>query len=472
MAIKYLSEHAGGGNISAYDAPYPTQGGQEVTYTMTGNSLTFVGYSNAVSGYFIMLRETIATASLPLQVFLSGGVIHFRVRDINNIDICYITSTTNITDGNFYGFKVEYDATAGTASIIVNGIAEDDLGFGSRILTTGTIATDSTIHHLMWNYVGNSRLQGALGHCGLAYDTGYTYSNFFDVDNKPIEVDEILWTAWNSTQPAFWHKYAWWTDNKGYGGLASTGDVNSGSTVGYEGIIEYSKLGLPTIGDAIAADILTDKIAWVDGVRLVGTGSGAGQPSLVGLNIIAKSRDLTDVAWIVREDPVITYDQIGLEGAANTATKVHDNTSFHSGADQLAIPITGNVVTWRVFIKMEAGQPYGLMSLYCRPGVVYYMYNITDNDGSVSHGIVFGSSPTNVIWCKAKSVQYPGWWEFVIELPDIVGATFGVSLTPGRGSSYGANIGGVTGWNTYGNVEAYDGLRLWQVISQPAEFND
>jgi len=94
------------------------------------------------------------------------------------------------------------------------------------------------------------------------------------------------------------------------------------STIG-----EFSGLGLPTIGDATAADIITDKVAWVDGVRLVGSNpGGAGKIILfhefngtVGTPISGTSPDFC-VEPIVFSSDGISLDGSGFCGNAGAGS--------------------------------------------------------------------------------------------------------------------------------------------------------
>ena len=284
-----LSQYAGGGNTK-YVPGMMTFDGSTGYYNKTGIS-TFSG--NLVTGVVKFNRDSFTGGSLeiPFRVDGSGGYTRMQIgafpSDHANSDyhdkivittqnsagtnLVRVISKTTLIDGNDHVLFYAFDGDTGAVTFYADGIDADDLTNGSRIApTTGTLAAGATqVVGVGATSTGALPFGGKVGYCGYldAYLTNPT--DFYHPTNGLQELDETTWTEWGA-QPAFWNQYGLMTDNKGSAGnLTENGTI----TPAFVNTITFPILGLNTIGDAVASDLLTDKVAWVDGERIVGTGS-------------------------------------------------------------------------------------------------------------------------------------------------------------------------------------------------------
>ena len=90
---------------------------------------------------------------------------------------------------------------------------------------------------------------------------GLDPEDFYTVESDVKQLDETTWAEWG-TQPLFWNAHGFMEDNKG-----SAGDMTKNGTIDLSdsNSLQQVNLGLDTIGDATANDIVAGKIAWVDG---------------------------------------------------------------------------------------------------------------------------------------------------------------------------------------------------------------
>lgn len=199
-----------------------------------------------------------------------------------------------------------------------------------------------------------------------------------------------------------------------------------------------------------------------------GGGSGEpAQPNLSPLNLLAKSRDLTQ--WSQTSGPVVTYDQVGLEGEANTASIVTDNNGSGYAAVNFSCPGFGasQPMMARFFVKETTENDYGWISVY---GVGSNFFNFRPNDPYMTGGFTaredYGQDAYMYV---IPSPHYAGWAEIGIWRANGNGSG---QISPARGTSYNSNLPSATGSWIVGNVEVYAGLYPWAVIGQPAAFND
>jgi hypothetical protein len=473
--IKYLSEHAGGGELfTPAMVKYNGNGRATLGITTSGNKVfgvvqmkreSFTGASFerliAVRGSSNSLRFLLTIYSSDYATVANRNKVSLYVANAASTTLALLISDVEVcndVENNLY-ISIDFDDVSDYV-FKVNGVDADDTGHADRVLINGV--PDSGLGTItLASLSATAMSEGYSGYLGYTiYDDNHRtdWETFIEADGTPRNID--------GSALMFYNPHGGHSNRGTIGDLVPADDPVTISDLGNTG---HPILGLPTIGDAVPADLAAGKIAWVDGARIVGTGAGAGQPDLTGLNLILKSRDLTDVAWADVQSPTATYDQIGLDGAANTATRLTDATGTHDGKAQNGIANGGVVVTARWFVKIEVGQPFSLMDMN---GIAstYFMYNIVDAEGE-NFGLAFGASSTGVTYYKIRSQQYPGWWELGIQL-DNPGNDAGLEIYPARGSTFGANIGGTTGSCTIGNMELYDGLTIADVIMQPAEFND
>jgi hypothetical protein len=221
------------GPIDIYSPPMMQSDGlrylESTGVQLAGNGFTFIATFRAEPSTslqtFVFVRETTGAATAPLAIEIlpsndgtHPNAIKITVNDLTNSNICTVVSDIPVSDGTYYSLKFEYDATAGTVSILINSVETEDAGYGSRLVTTGTISNDANANVVLfaaWNFA--SKFEGAIGHCGLVFGTGLAWSDFFNTNNSPKEIDEVSWAAFGSTQPVCWNPYGAWSDNRGSG---------------------------------------------------------------------------------------------------------------------------------------------------------------------------------------------------------------------------------------------------------------
>lgn len=156
------------------------------------------------------------------------GKVSIQGQTAASSNIVYLASNVTIDDGAEHTLFFSYDGTAGTATLIIDGADADDTGFGSRVLTTGTLDVGANTQYIssatttLYKFTG-----GAIGFFGYhdAYLTNY--SDFFDSSNYPIKQDETTWSnSGFGSQPLAWNEHGDMVNNKGSAGnMTKTGTI-------------------------------------------------------------------------------------------------------------------------------------------------------------------------------------------------------------------------------------------------------
>jgi len=166
----------------------------------------------------MLLSSTIALpnrqAKMQVQVTNSAGT-----------DICKIISTSTLLDGGDHVAMISFDGDTGDASLVIDGVDEDDTSNPDRIApTTGALDSGASSTIYVGANAGASHLGGDVGYFGYR-DAYLTNHGDFMSGSTPKELDETTWTEWGS-QPLFWNQYGTMSDNKG-----SAGNMTANGTI-------------------------------------------------------------------------------------------------------------------------------------------------------------------------------------------------------------------------------------------------
>ena len=281
-----LSQHAGGGNTKYYPSMLTFDGATSYYYLERASSATALGIvlrvnvapftgASDIRPYDIR-QGTGTTFQLLIRFYASdhadselANKCHIICRNAANSTIVSLLTDVNICDSTDHLIVFTYE-NAGNAQLYVNGVNADDIGFSSRVLTADTLVTyvsGTGKYAIGGDTGGGSLLEGNIGYVGLI-EAYITDPAIFGTDTAPTLIDEITWDEWGA-QPLLWNEYGQMEDNKGsLANMTLNGTVEPALMNTYI----FPHLGLNTIGDAVAADIAPGKIAWVDGVEIVGSG--------------------------------------------------------------------------------------------------------------------------------------------------------------------------------------------------------
>ena len=208
------------------------------TYTAAGSQCTIVGRFKINSFTGTSTVYTIARASDSTQTYARAYVlayasdhstanyadrVHLLAQNTAGTTICRLISPTGYLDGEWHSFIAAFDASAGTAVWIIDGVDADDTGNGSRTApTTGTVNTGAGCYFTVANAATTSLnpMTGSLGFIGMknAYITDYTL--FFNSYNDPLKLNEVSWTEWDG-QPDYWSESCDFVNNAGSAGNAT-----------------------------------------------------------------------------------------------------------------------------------------------------------------------------------------------------------------------------------------------------------
>ena len=131
---------------------------------------------------------------------------------------CRVFSTSELADGEEHLAFVEFDATNGTAVMVVDGVDELDTGNAEHTLTTGTIVVGAMTFGVGADgSAGANPTDGEIGFAGYDDASGLSWSDFMDSNGNPKPLDESSWTEWGA-QPLFWNEHGDMLDNKGSAG--------------------------------------------------------------------------------------------------------------------------------------------------------------------------------------------------------------------------------------------------------------
>ena len=168
----------------------------------------------------------------------------------------------------------------------------------------------------------------------------------------------------------------------------------------------YDQIQVETYVDASGPPIETT----TGPTRFRGTSSPALLLEGPGPNVCLQRRNFDHASWVKGSSPVLTQDQIGIDGVANSAWSFEDNsvTNFETIEQDIAVPDDSNTHTASIFIKKESGVSKVFeMKLILTGGTGTSTYGDID----VATGTVYKRSDSGSddnVW----SEDYGDWWRF------------------------------------------------------------
>lgn len=227
---------------SGYYSSSPTTSGNAVTCVFRFRGRPLPGVNQRI----VTIRDSGARQRLTILLFSSDNADADRAGKLaclcasntgTNIAFLFSNSAVNINSTSPKVGMFSYDATAGTAQFIVDGVDVDDTGNADRVLTTGTLASGAGTMAVGANNIGpTDYFNGQIGFFGYrdAYLTNW--DDFFNSDGTILyQQDESGWTQWGA-QPTYWNPHGQMNNN-----LGSAGNMTANGTI---------KLWMPGFSDS------------------------------------------------------------------------------------------------------------------------------------------------------------------------------------------------------------------------------
>lgn len=176
-----------------------------------------------------------------------------------------------------------------------------------------------------------------------------------------------------------------------------------------------------------------------------------------GTNSITYSRDLTNAAWTKVGGVINSYDQVGLTGAANTATYLEDDdgAAYEYVSETITVPADTNLNIARWFVKKDTDEtrfPFFGMDI----GAVAAYYHVNTKTGATS------AEGTPAAGGAIEVNQVGDWWEVLVSLTNDGSTNQVIYAIPARSTVIGTASVAATGSIIVGNVE----LHLNKTIAQ------
>ena len=209
-------------------------------------------------------------------------------------------------------------------------------------------------------------------------------------------------------------------------------------------------------GNSVASNVVTEAVgsAIAEAPYLYGSSAAT--------NLITYSSDLTNAAWSSVASITTTYDQVGLAGAANTASLLDDSNAGGLSAEQEQITVANDSVThvMRTFVKKDSDQTR------------FPEFNFQLTGGTaVALGLGFntqtGATAARVdTGTNASEIRDAGdWWEILQSITNNSTGNVTVSMTIycAISDTIGTTNNAATGSIIVGNVELYTNKTIAQV---------
>ena len=267
-----LSQHAGGGTLYSPAAMYfdgTAYCESPATVSYSGGLCTMVLQSHVapftgVAPMQLCGQNTNNRHRMLIQFFPTdysdatlAGKISIYAQDSTGATACSFRSLSQVQAGDV--IFTTYDAVNGLGTLIINGVDQYDAATAIVTVATLDVVTNGLIN-IGASKGGSGNTTGVIGYYAYGDLIG-NWEDFMTSDGTLKQFDASAWIAFNP--------YGDLQDNRGTGPncVATGGTI----TVADEGSLDTRILGINTIGDAVAADIAVGKIAWVDGVEIIGS---------------------------------------------------------------------------------------------------------------------------------------------------------------------------------------------------------
>ena len=178
-------------------------------------------------------------------------------------------------------------------------------------------------------------------------------------------------------------------------------------------------------------------------------------------NLLTYSRDLTNAAWTTVGSPTVTYDQVGLTGAANTASKVEDTDGAAHEFISDAVTVTASAAThtarWKIDKDADTSRFVGCFFEESAGRLAWFHVN-TSTGATAAANISNDASAT-------IEVRDAGlWWEVLVSVDGAgVITTLNAYLLPADATVIGTRNVAATGFVICGNIEIHEGKTIAQV---------
>ena len=192
---------------------------KSASQTISGNIMTIVGRftapSQTVAQDIIRIRDTAGAAPNRFLASVNPNnhatpdrrdCLEILIQDSSAVSICRLQSLTDVNDGLEHTFFFSYNFATAAFVYKVDGVNADDVGSAGRIAPTTGIPPTGTGFNVS---IGSSNgatpgnfHNGKIGYIGY-HEVTATWSDFFETDGSPKELDEVTWTEWGA-QPLYW----------------------------------------------------------------------------------------------------------------------------------------------------------------------------------------------------------------------------------------------------------------------------
>jgi hypothetical protein len=421
-----------------YDRTSLTPSGNKVTAVVRFNIPSFV---NATATSMTLFQYAKSFIRIRLDVFSSDSATAelrqkalFRVMNNAGTFICQLLSDITVTDGTDHIAFISFDADTGQATFVVDENDVDDLGYSSRVLTTGTLESGSGfVFGFGADQAGSNKVIGNLAYFGYkdAYLTNYT--DFMDGNIQKV-LDEITWTEWGG-QPLFWNRIGKMNDNQGTAGnMSVTGSPvevpDSGGSTGWVDLNTNAQLLWRIVRSSVGIDTAAADISIApslgglspDGTRTVtrrvnfhAEVQASGTEGTIAWTTV--QRDLVEITEAIDADCDLTFNPTGSAiGDADTSGAFIENwhTDTPPVSDPSLFTVQVDLVSGTAPTGPTLGVPHTLdqvraWKLLATTGENFSNeldVTVADATTSVTKRITMNSQrtaiPTDVVWTTAQ----------------------------------------------------------------------
>ena len=227
-------QQQGGG--AAYDPLMMTFDGSTGTYydtgqTISGNVYTVVGRficpSQTTAQEVMRIRDTVVPSSHRIAISIQpNNHATADVRDKMEILVqsdsastaTRLPSLATVADGAEHTFFFSWNYSTGAYVFKIDGVDSANTGSARYVAPSVVTASTGSTYYISIGSIADSSsyFNGDIGYIGY-HEVTATWSDFFEVDGSPKELDESGWTEWIS-QPLYWEDQGEMTAQSGSAG--------------------------------------------------------------------------------------------------------------------------------------------------------------------------------------------------------------------------------------------------------------